>query len=141
PVGGRLRPEGAHIRAIGVDLTGTNEPTRLLPDSNGIGHIDARLNTLLSYRQGRLLVDGASTLIESSHAVESEFIALSITPQLSLVAPNDSSRRYDLRLQELQLRFLLRNVALDVGREYMVWGEGRDVGLLNSNNSPPLDLI
>ena len=44
-------------------------------------------------------------------------------------------------LDLVQLRFLERNVALDIGRQYVVWGQGRDVGLLNSNNSPPLDAV
>src|SRR5205814_3543961 len=120
---------------------GSKERTRLLPDSMGCADIAARRTTLRANRQGRPLVGGASTIIESNHRVESDYAALSLTPQLSLVAPTDSTRRYNLGLQELELRVLLRNFAIDVGREYLVWGQGRDVGLLNSNNSPPLDLI
>ena len=138
---GTLVPLFAPIRSITGDITNTDEPTRRVPKDNGLGSIDAMLNTLLANRQGRRLVDGTSTLVETNHSAESRYIALSLTPQLSFFAPRDSAKRHDLRLQQLELRFLVRNLAVDVGREYLMWGQGRDVGLLNSNNSPPLDLI
>ena len=137
----RLVPEFAPVRSVVMDLTKTDAPTRLIPRDNGIGSIDAPLNTFLENRQGRRLVDGTSGLFESVHSLETVHVAASVVPQLSLVTPSDSSQRSTLRLQELQLRVLVRNLAIDVGREYVVWGQGRDVGLLNSNNSPPLDLV
>lgn len=139
--GGRLIPDYAPIRSLTLDATATDQPTRLIPRDNGLGTIDGKLNTMLPYRQGRPAVDGATTFLESTHTFESNHVALSVTPQLSLVAPRDSGQRSNVRIQELELRFLVRNVAFDIGREYLVWGQGRDVGLLNSNNSPPLDLI
>ena len=137
----RLVPRFAAIRSLSADLTSTDQPTRLIPRNNGIGAIDAKLNTLLENRQGRPLVQGENALVESTHSLEGNFVAFAATPRFSLLAPHDSSRRYDLRLQELQLRFLVRGLAVDIGREYLVWGQGRDVGLLNSNNSPPLDVL
>lgn len=131
----------ALIRTLSLDATATSQPTRLIPDSNGIGAIDARLNTLLANRQGRPLAYGASTLLESTHTLESAHVALDVTPALALLTPTDTAARLDLRLQQLQLRAVYRNVALDVGRENVSWGQGRDGGLLTSNNSPPLDLI
>lgn len=131
----------ALLRTLSLDATATSQPTRLIPDSNGIGAIDARLNTLLANRQGRPLVRGASTLLESTHTLESAHFAFDVTPALALLTPTDTAGRVDARLQQLQLRAVYRNVALDVGREYVNWGQGRDVGLLTSNNSPPLDLI
>jgi hypothetical protein len=35
----------------------------------------------------------------------------------------------------------LGNLAIDAGRQYLVWGQGREVGLIDSNNSPALDLV
>ena len=138
---GRLAPRFVPLHSVTLDLTKTDQLTRLIPRQNGIGQIDARLNTLLSNRQGRFLSTGSNALLESSHGLETKYVALWLTPQASWRLPNDSSGRADLRLQELQLRFLFRNAALDVGREYLMSSQGRDVGLLNSNNSPPLDLI
>lgn len=140
-LGPPLVPEIAPIRSVGVDVTGTNQPTRLIPRTNGLGSIDGSLNTLLFNRQGRPLVDGTSVIAESNHSFESSHFALAATPQLLFASPSDSAARTRIRLQEAELRILLSNVALDVGREYVLWGQGRDVGMLNSNNSPPLDQI
>jgi hypothetical protein len=137
----RLRTAFTPIRTLSLDITRTDQPTRLIPLDNGLGGIDGVLNTLLLYRQGRPGVDGTTALLETSHTLETDHFAFSATPQLYFLDPNDSASRSALRLQELQLRFMYHNVALDVGREYLVWGQGRDVGMLNSDNSPPLDQI
>jgi len=138
---GRLADNLAPIRSMMVDGVRSDAPTRLVPATNGLGSIDARLNPLLGNRQGRTPIAGSSVLLETSHSIETRYVAASVTPQLSLFTLEDGSRRTNLRVQELELRFRMRNVALDAGREYVVWGQGRDVGLLNSNNSPPLDLV
>lgn len=139
--GSSVLPEFAPLRSITLDLTQTDQPTRLVPVNNGLGAIDASLNTLLAMRQGRRLVQGSNAFLESTHTLETRHFAFSATPQLSYVNATNAGTHGDLRLQEVQVRVLARNVALDAGREYVVWGQGRDVGLLNSNNSPPLDLI
>jgi hypothetical protein len=141
PPNERLTPELAPLRTFSIDVSSTDQPSRLIPRDNGLGGIDGRLNTLLFNRQGEPSIDGTSALVESYHTFESNYVALSLTPQFSFVSPSDSAGRGALRLQEADLRLLLRNVAIDVGREYVVWGQGRDVGMLNSNNSPPLDQI
>jgi len=136
-----LENQTAVLRTLSLDETATTQPTRLIPDSNGIGKINARLNTLLSERQGQPLVYGASTLLTSTHSLESAHLAFDFTPQLALLAPKDTAAKLDFRLQDFQLRAVFRNLAIDVGAEYLNWGQGRDVGLLVANNSPPLDLI
>lgn len=136
-----LRPGVTALRQVTLDVSQTDEPTRLVPIDNGIGSIDARLNTLLIDRQGRPLSTGNDIVVETSHTLDTRHLALAITPELLAGARPDGRRRTSLRLQELQARLLFGNAALDVGREYVVWGQGQDVGLLNSNNSPPFDLI
>ena len=137
---GPLPPVVAPMRSLALDGIRSDAPTRLVPTSNGLGSIDAWLNPLLANRQGRTPAAGSSAVLESSHSVETEHVAFSVTPQLAMWSLGDGSRRNNLRLQELELRTVYRNLALDIGREYVVWGQGRDIGLLNSNNSPPLDL-
>jgi hypothetical protein len=131
----------ASLRSVTIDAVRTDAATRGVPATNGLGSIDARLNPLLSNRQGRTPTAGSSALLETTHSFETRHVAFSVTPQLSLATLEAGRRRTNLRIQELELRFRVRNVALEGGREYLVWGQGRDVGLLNSNNSPPLDLI
>ena len=136
-----LATEFAPIRTITLDQTQTDQPTRLIPRDNGLGGIDATLNTLLELRQGRPLAQGYNAYLETNHTLESHYVAISVTPEILSVRPAGTSESNTLRLQELQGRLLFKNVAVDVGREYLVWGQGRDVGMLNSNNSPALDLI
>ena len=136
-----LVPQFDAIRSTTLDLTSTDEPTRLIPPDNGLGGIDATLNTLLINRQGLVLGSGANAVLETTHSLETDHVGFSVTPSLFTRPEPNGDRRLDLRVQDLQLRFLLRNVALDVGREYVVWGQGIDGGMLNSDNSPPLDLI
>ena len=137
---GQPAPIVAPIRSLVLDGIRSDAPTRLVPNSNGLGSIDARLNPLLANRQGRTPTAGSSALLESSHTVETRHLALAATPQFAIWSLDDGSGRINLRLQELELRTVYRNLAFDIGREYVVWGQGRDIGLLNSNNSPPLDL-
>jgi hypothetical protein len=141
-VRGRLASRLAPLRSAVIDLERTDEPTRRISESNGIGEIDAFLNTLLTDRQGRPLVGGSNGFVETNHTLESDRIAISATPEILFAAPTgDAPNRTSVRLQELQFRTVFGNLAVDIGREYVVWGQGRDVGLLNSNNSPPLNLL
>ena len=131
----------ALLRTASLDATRTDQPTRLIPSDNGLGNIDGWINSMLENRQGRALVEGLTTTLETTHALETKHVALALTPHLSIIDAIGAAARVSARLQEAQFRLLSKNLALDIGREYLVWGQGRDGGLLNSNNSPPLDLI
>jgi len=129
------------LRAIGLELSRVDSPTRPIPASNGLGWIDAELNTLLANRRGRPLTEGWNVVAGTAHLLESANLALYVVPELYLHARSGSDVVTRGRIQELQARLLFRNVALDVGRENLMWGQGREVGLLLSNNSPGLDLV
>jgi hypothetical protein len=134
--------EVAPLRDLTTDATQATSETRTVPRTNGLGEVDATVNPLLSYREGRALGEGSNILLETSHALQSRRFAVLVTPQLLMRRRTaDSGMAVDGGLQNLQLRFLMKNLVLDVGREYVVWGQGRDIGLLNSTNSPPLDVI
>ena len=137
----RLIPSFRPFADATVDVTTTDQPTRDVPRDNGLGEIHATLNSLLALRQGRPVVAGTTALLESNHSLETQRFAASVTPELVVSRGRGGDTHTAGRLQELQLRFLYRNLAMELGREYLVWGQGRDGGLLNSNNSPPLDLI
>jgi len=135
-----IRSLVAPLRAVSVDVTQANSPTRSVPADNGLGTIDAVVNPLLSNRQGRPLVSGTNALVASEHVIESSHFALVARPELQSF---DGEGRNTVRgdLQELELRLLFHNVAIDAGREYATWGQGFDVGMLGSNNSPPLNSV
>lgn len=139
--GARLPTIVAPLLAVSLDAIRSDAPTRAVPGTNGLGSIDARLNPLLANRQGRTPTAGTSGLLETFHSVESEYVAFTVVPQLSIASNEIGTTRTNIRVEELQSRLVVRNLALDVGREYVMWGQGRDGGLLNSNNSPPLDVV
>src|SRR5690242_18335388 len=72
---GRLDTQAKPLRVLSSDFTRTDQPTRLIPRDNGIGSIDASLNTLLANRDGRPLSDGSSALVESVHSLETDHVA------------------------------------------------------------------
>ena len=129
------------LRSTSLDLTRTTAPTRRVPENNGLGAIDADLNTMLANRRGRPLVEGSNAIAATEHLFESANIALFIRPELHFYQRDGGRLATAGRIHELQLRMLFKNVALDIGRENLLWSQGEDVGLLLSNNSPGLDLI
>src|SRR4029079_6072250 len=114
---------------------------RDIPLDNGIGKIDAAINPLVSNRQGRVFHEGNNLAVETTHYLESRFVAVGLNPQFSVSDSADWKTRPLTRIQNAQLRVLLGNFAIDVGREDLLWGQGNEVGLLNSNNAPPLNLL
>ncbi|MFL5616677.1 MAG: capsule assembly Wzi family protein [Gemmatimonadaceae bacterium] len=136
----QIRPLREPIRALASEWTGTDSPWRAVPANNGLGTIDAEINPLLSNRQGRPLVDGSNVLLASEHVFESSNFALSLQPE-AYVATTDGRTAKSAAIQQAVGRVLYRNTALDIGRDYVRWGQGADVGLLGSNNAPPLNLI
>lgn len=136
-----LQPQTHLVRAASIDYTQTDSPTRLIPPSNGIGMIDATLNPLLSGRLGRPLDQGADVVLGTDHIYESRHVALALRPELVVGSDSLGRQRSLGRLQDAQLRVLVRNVAIDIGREYALWGQSVDGGLLGSTSGPPLDLI
>ena len=137
--GNALRVEP--MRSIHADFTRVTAPTRPVPRSNGLGEIDAVLNPMIANRRGRPLSAGSNFILGMEHLLESQYVALFAAPELYIRPRHKSAAVVVGRLQELQVRVVFKNLALDVGRESLVWGQGREVGLLLSNNSPPLDLV
>ena len=135
------RAETRALDRVDVDFTVSNASDRRVPRDNGLGSIDAWIDPLTANRQGRLLRDGSSFDIETQHTLETPHLAVRISPRFFYQARPDGSSTTRGSLQDIQARLLVRNLAVQVGREYLVWGQGSDVGLLSSNNSPPLDLI
>src|SRR5437867_2559714 len=139
--GTRLRPLVAPIRGLSLDFTQAESPTRSVPRDNGLGSIDATLNPLLADREGRPLVSGSNLLLASEHIFESQHFALQVRPELQAFYAGNGGATIDATLQEAELRLVLKNVAVDIGRESVRWGQASEASLLTSANSPPLNLI
>ncbi|MEP6494712.1 MAG: capsule assembly Wzi family protein [bacterium] len=112
-------------------------------DSDRNGTIDASINPLAGYRGGRPIADGGTAAIESSHSLLlGSHLSAAVNPRATILWPrNDDGGESELRLQTGALQALFGNVSLEAGRDYMVFGQSPDGGLLLSNNAPPLDMV
>ena len=126
---------------VTLDLTKSNGSARQVPVENGISFIDAWVDPLTSDREGRLLFDGTVGSVETAHSFQSDHIALSATPRFVAEQLTNGVSRTRGVLQDGELRLLVLNVAIEIGRHYRVDGQGRNSGLYFSNSSPALDLI
>jgi hypothetical protein len=133
----RVRP----LQAIDVDFTQAQSPTRLIPRDNGLGSINATLNPILANREGRPLVDGSNVVLGSEHLFESAHVALQLRPELDAYLTSSGQAALRGTLQTASLRFVYRNLGLDIGRESVRWGQAALGNLMTSANAPPLNQV
>ena len=120
----------------------TDEQSRDVPP-NGLGYIEADLNTLTDNRNGRRFVSGSTSAVESDHWVSLRpGVSLQFRPRLAAFVPRgDGASRVSGELLAGSVRVVHRNVGLTVGREYTLWGPVGEGGLFFSANAPALNLI
>jgi len=131
------------LEKVITDTVVTNSPPEQLPLSNGIGDINAVINPLIDYRQGRHLVDGATLSLETTHWFRvSKYFALYAQPRFQLGIGRDGFENDNQAFVEnLSGKFNVKNFEIQIGRDNLVWGQGQDAGLLLSNNPRGLDMI
>ena len=130
------------LRSVRVDGLATDAPTRQVP-SNGLGAIEADLNTLTDYRLGRRLIPGGNLAVETEHAMQfPRAVSVQVRPRLWTYrgrAPGPSGAA--IELLAANARAVRGNVALTVGREYTKWAPAEEGGLFFSDNAPALDMV
>ena len=129
------------LRSLWLDYTHTDSPTRRIPISNGLGQIDAFMNPLISERLAEPLVSGWNVSVMTEHVFESKYVALSLRPGFVVQHDSDGGQQNRAWLQDAQLRLLAKNVAIDIGRQYELWGQSISGGVNGSTSTPPLDQI
>ena len=126
----RMTLEGAVLRS----------PTRGVPDG-GIPGISAVTNPLVDDRQGRPYVDGVTDAIEGAgHGDLGRFASLNVAGDARGLSSH-GTRRQTSRVSVLSLSTRLRNLRVDVGRDYLSWGQAPRGGLAFSLNAPALDMV
>jgi len=142
-VAGEKRSYSLHpIAQADVDVTITNSPAEALPLETGPGKIDAVINPLVDYRQGRHLIDGANLSLETTHWLRaSDHFALFFRPRFQVAIGRDETPD-DNRVDILGLngKFYIKNFELAIGRDYLFYGQGNHAGLLLSDNPRGLDM-
>ncbi len=132
------------LEKVTVDLTGSNSKARLVIPNNGAGSMNATINPLLQYQQGRELIEGMNPSLETTHwARLTNHFALYLQPrfQLAFATGNNESNNNNIFLLYLYGKVYFKNFELEVGRDNLVWGQGKDAGLVLSNNPRGLDMI
>lgn len=131
------------VEKVDVDMLFTNSPAENLPISNGLGEINAVINPLVDYQQGRHLVEGYNFSVESTHWLRaSDYFALFFQPRFQLgISPNNKPNDNNVYIMNLYGKLNFKNFEIQVGRDNLFWGQGLDSGLLLSNNPRGLDMV
>ncbi len=130
------------LESVRFDYTFLDSPSRAVPQQNGLGEIEARINPLVAYREGRHYVDGNTLGLETAHVAQlTKYASLYVRPRLEVLVPNTGSNKINAAFQQLYGKFAYKNFEIQAGRDSLVWGQGEFGGLLFSNNARPLDMI
>lgn len=131
------------LEKVDVDTLVTNSEPHALAPENGLGGIDAVINPLVNYRQGRHIVDGATLALESTHWLRAtNYFAMLVQPRFQLgLAINDQPDDNGVFVQNLYGKFNFKNFEIEMGRDNLVYGQGVNAGILLSNNPRGLDMI
>jgi Capsule assembly protein Wzi len=129
------------IDAASAELAGMDSPYRAVPiDANG--RIDALINPLAAYRQGRPIVSGVTASVETMHsALLGPMFAAVVNPRVTAAAQETIGGQAELKVQSGYLTSLFGNVSVEIGRDYAAFGQAPTGGLLLSNDAPALNLV
>ncbi len=130
------------VSRVSAGWVWANSRSRAVP-YNGLGEIATDVNPLLQNRRGRHLVDGNTFYLEADHSITvSRHFAFALRPRAQLGflrgAGDDVN---EFLFQRMSGTFTVGNVRLTFGRETEFWGQGREAGLLISNNARGFDMI
>jgi hypothetical protein len=125
-----------------VDATSTNSAPRVVPPSNGLGEIVAVTNPLTDGQSGRPVAHGFTAAVELTNAIGvGSWLAIEADPRLTWLSDRSSDRQFNAALQRAYVRLVAHDVAIEVGTDERVWGQGNANGMLLSANPRPLPAI
>jgi hypothetical protein len=133
--------EAQSTQGAKAEVTVIESPPRGIA-ADGNGSIDVALNPLVGNRLGRAQVNGVTAVV----TLEGGFglgrhLAIDFDIGSHFLDERGRDAARDRSGEKLALRGLWKNVAIGVGRDYFVIGQGETAGLTNSLNSPALDGI
>ena len=128
------------IDAAGAELGGMDSPYRAVP-SDANGQIDAVINPLVAYRQGRPFVNGATASLETMHtALFGRYLAATLNPRVTGATQRVVGSQAELKVQSGYLNSLFGDFSIEIGRDYAVFGQapdGRAVALRKCAGAQP----
>ncbi len=131
------------LHRLRINSTFSNGDARQTNIDNGLGVLDAQINPILAYQEGRHFTKGLNNSFESQHFLNiSPYFNIFVEPrfqtQIGIEGSADENQVY---LQQGTVKGVYKNVALTAGRESLIWGQGLNANLLLSNNARGLDQI
>jgi hypothetical protein len=143
-------PSGDHGRSWGVlaefdhaseDAIWLDSRPRIVPSSVGLGGIDAVTNPLVDAERGEAFGQRRFRVSGAAHAQVTRWVALSAAGNVAAFSDAENDTRDRSRVDVLAASTALGNLRLDVGRDYVQWGQALEGGLAVSANAPPLDMV
>lgn len=129
------------LKYVEAEYTFLDSESRPIPD-NGFGAVDALIEPLTAYQEGRHFPDGHQLAVETEHDLRaSRYFSFYARPRLQVDATHGGDGSVTPFAQQLYGKFQFRNTELEVGRDSIEWGQGEFGGVLLSNNARPFDLI
>jgi hypothetical protein len=134
------------LEQASVTATELDSPFRAIP-SDANGSVDASINPLVAYAQGRPYAGHGGTLaLETRHsALLGRHAAVWINPRLTTFAGSaggpGGTTATQIRLQSGAASFLFGNLSLDVGRDYEIFAQAPTGGIELSNDAPAFDAV
>ena len=122
-----------------VEYLATDARARTIP-FNGLSGIDARIDPLVDYRFGRQPLGHGTAFLDTREWIGTPRLSLLAEPRLTLATEPGGVRQPQLLFERLLVAGRVGNAALDVGRDYMEWGQSGRAGMFLSANPGPLDL-
>lgn len=124
---------------IDVDAALLSSPDRPAPSDNS-GFIDARINPLAAYREGRPLDDGSTFTAESRHSITlGRHFAAWASPIASVANSRQDSTSSKLALQSGGVRTQFGNFVAQFARDYQLFAQSLDGSTVLSTNAPAYD--
>ena len=130
------------VDEVRLDARWTDSPPRAVP-SNEVALIDAVVNPLVAYDEGRPVEEGVATGVEVAFRGRlGDPLAFSVRPRVAVVAatPGGTGEATEVTLQNAHARLLLGGVALTAGRDHVLWGPAPRGGLMLSANPAALTM-
>lgn len=137
------RYQGRLIDSVSFDFLYLDEPKETIIPYNGLGGVNATLQPLVDYREGRHYQEGYNFAFETQHWMRlGKYFSLQAQPRFQMqVATDNLTSENEVFVQRLNGRFTWNKLDIQIGRDSVNWGPSANGGLTFSNNARPLDMI
>lgn len=131
----------SYLDSIQSNFTFLDSPSRSVP-MHGIG-VNAIINPMVMYKDGKHYQDGFNYFLQFENWLQiTPYVFIEALPLIQLNTNNNfGNAEFSPTFQHLYFKGTYRNIEFLIGRDSIIWGQGKYGGILFSNNARPLDMI